>query len=124
MKYLKAQSYQLQRLLHKDFTFPRITVHVGSERNGWNEPEDIISVYACLSYGEPKLGLLYQSGHENVDEIRAEVDLWNTDPRKFWIGEIARLYVEANEALEEYVVREKERLKALKKRLKKIQEKN
>ena len=121
MKYLKAQTYQLQRLLDKDFTFPKVTVHAGTERNGRNETEEIISVYAVLPYGEPKLGLYYQEGHANSDEIRAEVGLWNTDPKKYWIGEMARLYVEATEALEEYVAKEKERLKDHKKRLKKIQ---
>jgi hypothetical protein len=120
MNYLKVRGlHNLDKIDLKTFNYPRITIYVGHDTDGWDRPE-VIHSYSCVPYGEKPIQLYYASNHDHAREIRAEVDQWNTDPKKYWEMEFTRLYELECEVLEQRIADDKKRIKKAKKMLKKL----
>ena len=109
----------------KEFSFPELTMFVGTERNGLNEFDEILTVYAFTGYRKPTYSFLYKVNPSKmlIDLAKAEVDKWNADPVKSWTEAL----IHFNEAEEvrtlETINSSEEYLKKVRKKLKKLRKK-
>lgn len=121
MEYLKVRGlHTLKTINPKEFHYPSLSYYKGLETDYWDRPE-VLQVQSSEPYGKPRIMVYYNDSHVNAEEIRAEVDLWNADPKKYWNLEFIRLYEEQCAKLEQRLVDDAKLLKQSKKKLKKLQ---
>lgn len=125
MKYLKLRSaHYLDNIDLKTFSYPKMSSYKG--KDSWDH-QPYISAETWENYA-PNTRQVYFEEYKDLDaiypELRAEVDLWNTDPKKYWTEELIRLHELRITQLELNIAKEKDILKRTKKTLKKLQEKD
>lgn len=120
MKYLKVRGlHNLDNIDIKTFHYPLTSYYLGHV-DGCDRDE-VIHVASSETYGQPRIQLYYANNYDNAEEIRAESDLWDTDPEKYWNLEFIRLYEEQCAKLEQSLIDDSKLLKKSKKSLKKLQ---
>jgi len=123
VKYLQIRGlHTLTKIDPKGFHYPTLSYYKGHETDLWDRPE-VLQVASSEPYGRPRIMVYYKDNHDNAEEIRAEVDLWNSDPEKYWNLEFIRLYTEQCDKLEQRLIDDAKLLKQSRKKLKKLQEK-
>ncbi|WP_411721695.1 hypothetical protein [Mycetocola sp.] len=120
MKYLKLNPHDLSRIDLKTFTYPRITYFKGLDRDGWDSMRNVLHVWMPVPYGERSINLYFKESHENCDEVTAEADLWNSDPKKYWADALIRATDDECSSIEAEIESRKKNLKRLKKMQKKL----
>jgi hypothetical protein len=120
VKYLKINPHDLSRIDLKTFTYPRITYYKGLDRDGWDSMRNILEVWMPVPYGEKKITLYWKESHANSEEVTAEADLWNRDPKKYWTEAMISACEEKSASIESEIENRKQDLKRVKKMLKKL----
>lgn len=124
MKHLYTGGHQLDRILDKNFGYPRLSIYAGTDRNGQNEMERFLKVWVPVPYGTMGLHLYSENSWDDELEVQDEVNLWNRDTEKHWKALAIRLLDEQCGSLEAAIQRNNADLKKYRKKLKKLQEKD
>lgn len=115
MKYVQLKPHDLNRIDLKTFKYPALTYYKGLDRDGWDSMRNILEVWMPVPYGEQKITLYWKESHADFDEIRKEVELWNSDPEKHWTEAMISACEEKCASIESEIENRKKDLKRLKK---------
>ena len=110
MNHLKLTVFDLRKMDFKTFDFPKLRFSTYDDYNGQNERETIVKVESV----DEKFSLFYTWGYvyaDVLDEIRREVILWNSNPKKYWTELLVPILEEDTVFLERQAKEYKKNLK-------------
>ena len=121
MIHLSINRFNIHDLDLKNFYFPPISLRYYTERNGQNEMIPTLAVTSKLLFPKP-VQLYYEEypSQHLIAEVQAEVDLFNSDTKKYWTEMLIPLLEDDIEYQEAILEAKKAQLKRTKKNLKKL----
>ncbi len=122
MKYLKlrARPLHILKIDLDTFHYPKLHLSKYTDRNGWNEMEEILTVYSRTPAGSQQFTFFYSTTPSEWAGVAEEVAEANRDPKKFWAEHLNSLLLEERASLETQIERTKAQLKHVKKMQKKL----